>query len=138
MGETQMSAYRKAFRHRSFTDSQISDKAYKMAKSDRVTAVRETVLKELKQSDLDSVGATMVDLLRFIRQAEEAANFTAVAALMRLRMQANAMLSDTIVLKAEEQLTDAELVKRLSGRDTSLATSLKGVLGKQDAFSKAA
>ena len=128
-GETQIEAFRKAFRLRDTVGKDVADRAYRLANSARVSAAKQTILTELRQEDLDSVGATLLDLLRYMKLAEDDKNWTALAAFTRLRMAAKGMLSETVVVRAEQSLSDETLVKQLAGKDQAKADVLISLLG---------
>lgn len=129
MGENQSDAYRKAFKTKAVNEPYLKDRASRLANTGRIINAKKTILSELKQEDLDSVGATMLDLLRYMTAAETDKNWTALAAFSRLRMAAKGMLSETVVVRAEQSMTDETLVKQLAKGDQAKAATLTALLG---------
>ena len=116
------------------TNEQIHNRANKMASKPEVAARMREHLDAAKISDLDTAGRAFTDLARMIFKAEEAKNWTACAALMRLRLQVLGMLKETVLLNMEQTITDEELVKRVAGTNPALATALKASLGKEERY----
>lgn len=132
-GETQVSAFQKAFRLRDALAKNVADRAQRLANTARVVAAKQTILSELRQEDLDSVGATLLDLLRYMRQAEADKNWTALAAFTRLRMAAKGMLTETTVVLREQSMSDETLVKQLAKGDPAKTATLTALLGGKKA-----
>ena len=53
---------------------------------------------------------------------------------MRQRLQAHGILRDRVVLTAESQLTDAQLVERLAGEDPVRLAAARQLLGAPRGF----
>ena len=134
LGETKVDAYRQTHKIKGKSEQAINDAAGRLAHKPRIAARCATVLAEMRITDLDCAGSWWADLAGFIKKASAAANWTAVAALMRLRGQGLGVLAETVVLRQEDSLSDAELVKRLAGRDPGKTATLLGVLGRRDTF----
>lgn len=136
-GMNQSEAYRAAHskdRVDRLSKDQIAVRASKMAGRQGIRERVRQLLDEAKISDLDNLGRAFTDLMRFIEKAEDKQNFTALAALMRLRLQLLGALKDNVSLKVEEGISDEELVKRLSEKNPALASVLAKTLGKPDAY----
>jgi hypothetical protein len=70
-----------------------------------------------------------------MEQAFEDRNWTAVAAMSRLRLQFHGLLKDHMVLE-REVLDPDELVKHLARGDEELATMLHKIVGRSEGFTK--
>ncbi len=92
------------------------------------------LLRGAKVQDIDSVGQAFDHLLRLLEKAERDGNYNACAQLMRQRLRAHGMLRDRIVLSAESQLSDEQLIDRLSGGDPERLAAARVLLGAQEGF----
>ena len=95
---------------------------YAKAKEPRIVAYMQQWLKRARISDIDSPGAAVSDTLRFISQAEDDRNQTALAALQRLRYQHNG-IAEKHQVQIEHTFTDAELLLRILGGDAARLNS---------------
>lgn len=137
-GMTQADAYRRAFRATKLKPERAQDRASKLFAKPLVAARVTSLLRSSKLLDLDSPGQCIDDLMRVMKKCEEAGNYTAHASYMRMRMQAHALLVEKQHLTVEATQSDAELLKRLAGDDTSKQATLKAILGAPDGFAAAA
>lgn len=112
----------------------INVRASKMASNPRLKERVRALLDEAKISDLDNIGRAFTDLMRFIFKAEEKSNFTALAALMRLRLQVIGALKENVLVNMESTISDDELVKRMTSRQPELAALLRKSLGRDDGY----
>ena len=92
------------------------------------------ILDDAKIQDLESVGAAFTQLMADIDAARTAKNWTAVAALSRIKLQMQGFLKETIVLAPEQMLTDEQLIERVTKGDTRLAALLLASVGREDAY----
>lgn len=112
----------------------LYNRASKMAAKPRVAIRIGALLDTKKIADLDNIGRYFIDLMRFIQKAENKENFTALAALMRLRGQAIGALKDSVTVNWEQTVTDDELIKRVSGQNPMLAKALAASLGAENKY----
>lgn len=133
VGMEQVQAYLKCFQRRGRSDNAIAIAASRLAARPTVVERAESCLAEAKAGDLDSIGQYWADLKSYIKAAASEANWTAVAALMRLRGQVIGALVETIAVRAEQSMTDETLVKQLSKGDQAKAATLIALLGGKKA-----
>ncbi len=87
------------------------------------------ILREARIEDLDTAQKAFSDLLRDIEAARQAENWTAVAALSRMRLTYHGLLKDRILIDHVERMSDAELIERISGGDPRRAELARELIG---------
>jgi hypothetical protein len=100
--------------------------AYAKAQQPAIVGYMGQWLARARISDLDSPGAAVSRVLRHITMAEDAENWTALAALDRLAYQHNGIAERTQI-SVEAVISDHDLLKRIAGEDQAklgLLTSL--------------
>lgn len=134
-GMSQSDAYRRAYNVRRAQPKTVHEKASRLFARDRVRARVRELLRQARVEDIDSVGEAFDHLLRLIQKAETDGNLNAAAQLMRQRLQAHGILRDRVVLSAESQLTDQQLIEKLAGGDPARIAAARVLLGAGDSFS---
>jgi hypothetical protein len=114
---SQSDAYRRAYNVQRAKPKTVHEKASRLFARDKVKARVRELLRQARVTDIDSVGEAFDHLLRLLEKAEKDGNYNAAAQLMRQRLQTHGLLRDRIVLSAESQLSDEQLLERLSGGD---------------------
>ena len=133
IGMDQAAAYRKCFPTRGRSDNAIHQAAHRIAKKTAVRVRVESFLKEAKFADLQTVGEWGQDLLDMIAMAKTDKNWTACAALKRLSGQALGTLTDTVMVRAEQSMTDETLAKQIAKGDKAKEATLLAILGGKKA-----
>jgi hypothetical protein len=136
---SQSDAFREAFADRvepDQPDSSIHERACKMAAKPRIKARVAQLLDEARIQDMESVGSIYKQLCELLDKATEAANWTACAAFMRLKLQVNGLLKETVTLSMEQTISDDELVKRVAKDNPALAKLLTDSVGRDNAYAE--
>jgi hypothetical protein len=133
-GMSQSDAYRRAYNVRRAKPKTVHEKASRLFAQDKMKARVRELLRQARVTDIDSVGQAFDHLLRLLEKAEQDGNYNAAAQLMRQRLQTHGLLRDRIVLSAESQLTDEQLLERLSGGDPERLAAARVLLGAGDGF----
>lgn len=133
-GMSQSDAYRRAYNVKRAQPKNVHERACRLFARPKVKARVEELLRGAKVQDIDSVGQAFDHLLRLLEKAEADGNYNAAAQLMRQRLQTHGMLRDRIVLSAESQLSDDQLIERLSGGDPEKLAAAQLLLGAKDGF----
>jgi hypothetical protein len=133
-GMTQAQAYRETHRVSGVSPQRIAERACRLAAKAQVQARINELIRASNIQDLDTAGRAFADLLTQIKAATEAKNWTAVAALMRLRLQCHGILRDHLVMSEESRLSDDELCRKLAGGNEQLAQQLRTLLAPANAF----
>jgi hypothetical protein len=136
---TQADAYREAFPERVLDDDEASDiavKSSKMAARPAIRARMRQLIDEARIQDMASVGSVYRQLCDLLDKATEAANWTACAAFMRLKLQVHGLLKETVTLAMEQTISDDELVKRVAKDNPALAKLLTDSVGKENAYAE--
>jgi hypothetical protein len=90
--------------------------AYQKAKQPQIVTWMADWLHQARISDLDSPGAAVSQTLQAINEATDDRNWTAIAALQRLRYQHNGIAEKTQI-SIEASISDADLLRRIAGDD---------------------
>jgi hypothetical protein len=135
-GRTQVDAYSAVFNVEGLSRDVIEKRASRLANKAGVIERGRAFLKEQNIADLDSAAECVQDLLADLRKAREAANWTAVAALTRLRGQMHGVLKDSVHVQSEQKLTDEQVAQRIAGGDLKLAAMLRARMGSGDEYEK--
>ncbi len=133
-GMSQSDAYRSAYNVKRAKPKTVHEKASRLFARDKVKARVRELLRGAKIQDIDSVGQAFDHLLRLLEKAEADGNYNAAAQLMRQRLQTHGMLRDRIVLSAESQLSDEQLIERLAGGDPERLAAARLLLGVAEGF----
>ena len=129
-GYDQTAAARKAYAARRLSDQAYSERGSKLAARPDVQARIFRIVAELEISTIDSAPHVLRDVLDAYREARADRQWTAIAALARVRAQIQGLLRDTVVLRAEGSLTDEQLAKQISDGDPDLAHKVHLLLGR--------
>ena len=127
-GYTQSGAYRAAYDARDMKPETVWQEASRVAHDPLVAARVRKLLEDARITDLDSAQRAFLDLLEDIASARSAGNWTAVAALQRMRMQYHGLLKDRLVLSEEQSMSDEALIKSLAGGDEAKERALREML----------
>jgi hypothetical protein len=130
-GWSQAQAYRHAFNARELERSTLDSRASVVFKRPAMEKRVRSLLDAANIQDIDSVGRAFADLQEDLAEAKADRNWTAVAALGRLRLQVLGMLKENVALTVEQRTDDDSLIARLAGDDKDLAESLRRRLGKE-------
>jgi hypothetical protein len=87
----------------------------------------------MRVSDLDSAASAYRDLLAALEAATTSRNWTAVAALSRLRLDVQGMLRSSNASQSMTGISDDQLLTKLAGDNVELRKQLQGLLGS-DSF----
>jgi hypothetical protein len=131
-GMSQKDAFRKAWPKSRATAACVHERASRLANSPAVKARVREILSQMKVSDLDSAPAAYQDLLSALQAATDARNWTAVAALSRLRLDVQGMLRSSHAGMGDRSLSDETILDRLAGTNAELRKQLKGLLGSDN------
>jgi hypothetical protein len=101
--------------------------AYEKAQQPAIVGYMANWLAQARISDLDSPGAAVSGVLSDLTEARADRNWTATAALNRLRYQHNGIAERTTVT-IEAGMSDLELLRRIAGDDKAKLGSLKALL----------
>lgn len=101
--------------------------AYRKAEQPAIVRYMAEWLARARISDLDSPGAAVSRTLRYLNQAEDAGNQTALAALQRLAYQHNGIAERTQI-SVEAVISDADLLRRIAGEDEAKTGLLMSLL----------
>lgn len=120
-------AYRQAGFAKRATDKQASDNASTKAKQPAIIKYMAEWLNRARISDIDSPGAAVAKTLDAINEASDDRNWTAIAALQRLRYQHNGIAERTSV-QIEATFSDADILARLANNDPARLAQLRSLL----------
>lgn len=109
------------------TDEQINSAAYRKAKQPQIVNYQAQYLARARISDLDSAGAAVATTLEAINEAKDDRNWTAIAALQRLRYQHNGIAERTTV-QIEGTFSDLDILSRLANGDPQRLAQLRSLL----------
>jgi hypothetical protein len=137
IGHSQTDAYRECFTTKGRTEDAIKSAAHKAANNPHVKSYAKAIVEQLNISAIDSANQAVIELIQDIKRCRDAGKWAALAALTRLRLQVHGILKENLNVTAEQQLSDAELIKRLSGNDPALAAMLQGMLAPTSTFKRA-
>ena len=132
-GWSQANAYTTAFRPRS-AKKIASGYASEWFGQESVKERMEEICASLRASDLDNPGKVLSDLHRLLAMAETDKNHTACANYIRLRAQIAGIVTNSVNVRVEHQLTDKELVAKIAGDNAELAALLGAQLGMGSSF----
>jgi hypothetical protein len=135
-GYSQADAYRATHNVSRATAKTIHEKASRLFARKEIRARVRDILREARIEDIDSIGQAFSDILDDIQAAREARNWAAVMAGQRLRAQVHGMLIQKV--RIEDNTSDEELIRRLSGGDPAKAAVLYEILGAGNSFDDAA
>ena len=128
-GVPQGQAVAEAFGMHGAKSSTLSEKGSRLLSRPEIAARVRELLAAAKILDIDSIGQCHRDLLADIERARAAQNWTAVSQLMKTRASILGMLRDHVVLTVELQMSDQELIERLSRGDAEKAAVYRKLLG---------
>jgi hypothetical protein len=100
---------------------------YGKAEQAHIVGYMATWLQQARISDIDNPAAAVSDVVRAFHKAIDQDNLTAAAALGRLRFQANGIAEKT-QLTVEHVISDADLLKRITGGDEQKMGLLSSLL----------
>jgi hypothetical protein len=131
-GQSQKDAFKKAWPKSRATAASIHERASHLANSPAIKARCREILSQKKLSDLDNAPQAFKDLLSALQAATDARNWTAVAALSRLRLDCLGLLKSSHAGMADHGLSDEILLDKLAGSNPELRKQLKGLLGSDN------
>ena len=131
-GLSQKDAFRKAWPKSRATAACVHERASRLANSPAVKARVREILGAMKISDLDNAPQAYQDLLSALQAATDARNWTATAALSRLRLDCLGMLKTSHAGMGDHGLSDETLLDKLAGANPELRKQLKGLLGSDN------
>ena len=137
-GMTQREAYRRAWPKTRATPQQIDTRASALANRPEIRCRCREILSQMKVQDLDNAPQAYKDLLADLEQARISKNWTAVAALSRLRLDVQGMLKSSVADRTGlGTISDENLLQQLAGDNLELRKELQKLLGR-DTFEKPA
>ncbi|MDH4032071.1 MAG: hypothetical protein OEU49_14565 [Chromatiales bacterium] len=132
-GYTQSAAYREAYDADDMKPETLYPAASKLAADYNVRTRVNELLQEVRLEDLDNCRAALLDLLSDMDAARQAGNWSAVAALTRLRLQALGMLKDKLVVSGDAaSLSDKQLIDELAGNDPAKRKIVAEMIGYRE------
>ena len=131
-GMTQREAFKRAWPKTRAKPHQIDNRASALANKPEVKRRCREILSAMKISDLDSAPAAFKDLLSALQAATDARNWTAVAALSRLRLDVQGLLKSSNAGMADRSISDETLLDKLAGSNAELRKQLQSLLGSDD------
>jgi len=133
-GMTKTDAFLIAFGRGRKSQDGVYQAACVMSKKPKVLARVQELLEVADISDIDSVQAAMADLLSDIELARERGHMSALAALTDKRLRCHGMLSDRLVLSAEQRASDTDLIEALARGNEATRDTLRLTLASKDGF----
>ncbi len=133
-GYTQAAAYRAAYDAGAMKDATVHQEACRLARDPNVAARLRELLEDARIEDLDNAQRAFLDLLEDIASARSAENWTALAALQRMRLQYHGLLKDRVIMEHHGPAHDEEIIKAIAGSNERLAAMLRDHLGSDTEF----
>ncbi len=133
-GYTQAAAYRAAYDASAMKDATVHQEACRLARDPNVAARLRELLEDARIEDLDNAQRAFLDLLQDIESARSAENWTALAALQRMRMTYHGLLKDRVVMEHEGPAHDEEIIRAIANGDERKAAMLREILGSDEHF----
>ena len=133
-GYTQAGAYRASYDAKNMKDATVHQEACRLARDPNVAARLRELLEDARISDLDNAQRAFLDLLQDIESARSAENWTALAALQRMRMTYHGLLKDRVIMEHHGPAHDEEIIKAIAGDNERLAAMLRDHLGSDEHF----
>lgn len=130
-GHSQSEAYRQAFKPKSAKPETIWAEASRVGSKPNVLARIQEHFETMRLEDGDNAARAVHELQDCLESAIQDKNWTAVAALFRLRLQVLGVLKDRLIISPEAAMSDADLVKSLAGGDASKEKMIRAVLSKE-------
>jgi hypothetical protein len=129
-------AYRMAFDTEA-EDNAVRADAAKLRKKPAVALALRELLRNRRLADMDSIGELIADTKADQEAARQRGADAAVAAFARMRGNWLGIERQTLVLRPESLLSDAELIERLAGDDPARQAAAQVLLGVPDSFEDA-
>ena len=127
-------AYAQVFQYKRMSQKTVNEKASRLAADGKVRARVRVLLEEARVADVDDAAVAFNDLLRHLRKAEEAENWTAVASFDRLRLQHHELLKTDLVITSGGPERDRQIIESLAGDDPVKRKALKLIMGSAEVF----
>lgn len=120
-------AYRQAGYGSRGCEKDVASNALKKLAEPAIVRHRAEWLRQARISDIDTPGQAVAATLQAINEAEADRNWTAIAALQRLRYQHNGIAEKTTVT-VEHVMPDGELLRRIAASDPGKMALLESLL----------
>jgi len=133
-GMTKSDAYLIAYGRQGKSQNSVYDCASRLAKQPSVVSRYRELLEVADIADIDSVNDAMADLLSDIELARERGHMSALASLTDKRLRCHGMLSDRLVLTAEQRASDHDLIEALAKGDETIRDTLRLSIANKDGF----
>ncbi len=133
-GYTQSAAYRASYDASAMKDATVHQEACRLARDPNVAARLRELLEDARIEDLDSAQRAFLDLLEDIESARSAENWTALAALQRMRMTYHGLLKDRVILEHHGPAHNEEIIKALANGDPHRERLARQLLGSDEEF----
>ncbi len=127
-------AYAQVFKCKGMSQKTVNEKASRLAADGKVRARIRAILEEARVADVDDAAVAFNDLLRHLRKAEDAENWTAVASFDRLRLQHHGLLKNDLVITSGGPERDRQIIDSLAGDDPVKRKALKLIMGSDEVF----
>jgi hypothetical protein len=131
-GMGQAEAFRQTWPKSRASAASVHERASRLANSPAVKARVREILAQMKLSDLDNAPQAYRDLLTSLEEAKASKNWTAVAALSRLRLDCLGMLKTSHAGIGDHGLSDEILLDKLAGDNVELRKQLQQLLGSDN------
>ena len=133
-GLSQSDAYRAAYNAVRMKPKQVWEEASRLRHNYKVAARIEELLKTARIEDVTNLGREIRRAIDLQQAALEDGNHNAAAAYQRMLMKAVGALQDRLVLTVESQLSDEQLLEKLSGGDPEKLAAARLLLGAPSGF----
>lgn len=133
-GCSQTDAYRLAYNTPRAKPETIIREASRLRKNLKIIMRIEELQAGVRAEEVTNIGRELRKTLEMRDGALGASNYTAVASLQRLILQAIGAMQHHVSLSMERSLSDDELIKRLASGDSERLAAAKVLLGAGDGF----